>query len=264
MAVNNLPALSDEGEEEIRDRAARNMREHIVEQDWSIQLKIALACRKLASEEHAQTLAGQVTVRGENNTFWVNQLIGGFANQNQSSVLRVNEKMEVVEGSGIPNPGTRFHLWVYDARSDVNAIVHTHPPYSSALAMTGRELAVAHMDAAMFYDDCAYLPEWPGVPLANEEGRLISEALSNKHSILLASHGLLTTGRNLEQATFLAMQFERAARIQLLALGVGEIKPIRDELTKDAHDFLMSDSVCVGTFNGWVEEILRKEPDAAD
>ena len=52
---------------------------------------------------------------------------------------------------------------------DVRSIVHTHPPYCNALSMTGRNLEVAHMDAAMFWNDCAYLDEWPGVPVADDE-----------------------------------------------------------------------------------------------
>ena len=232
--------------------------------NWSIQLKIALACRKLAREEHSQTLAGHVTVRANDNTFWVNQLMGGFANITQSTVIRVNKDLEVVEGNGLATPGMRFHLWVYKARPDINSIVHTHPPFASALAMIGRELAVAHMDSAMFYNDCAYLPEWPGVPLADEEGRIISEALGDKHSLLLASHGLLATGRNIETATVLAMQFERACRLQLLAESAGKIKPIEDKHAQEAHDFQLSDGVVKGNFNGWACQILREEPDIED
>jgi L-fuculose-phosphate aldolase len=242
----------------------QRIHENITKHGWSTQLKIALACRKLASEEHAQTLAGQVTVRAEDNTFWANQLMGGFANLTQSTVLRVNENLEVVQGNGIPNPAIRFHLWIYKARPDINAIVHTHPPFSSALSMTGKELAVAHMDVTMFYKDCAYLPMWPGVPLADEEGKLISEALGDKHSILLASHGLLTTGNNIEQATYLAMQFERAARIQLLAESLGKIKLIKDKSAQEAHDFLLSESVVKATFNSWASELLREQPDTED
>jgi L-fuculose-phosphate aldolase len=55
--------------------------------------------------------------------------------------------------------------------------VHTHLPYCSALSVTGQPLIAAHMDTAMFYDDCAYLPEWPGPPIGDEEGRIIHEAL---------------------------------------------------------------------------------------
>lgn len=242
----------------------KQIHQSLAQYDWSIQLKIAFSCRKLASEEHSQTLAGHVTVRAEDKTFWVNQLMGGFGNTTQSSVIRVNEDLKVVEGNGIANPGMSFHLWVYKARPDINSIVHTHPPFASALAMTGKELAVAHMDVAMFYKDCSYLSEWPGVPLADEEGQIISEALGNRHSLLLASHGILTTGRNIETATVLAIQFERACRLQLLAESVGTIKPIEDHHAQKAHDFQLGDAVVKGNFNSWACQILREQPDIKD
>ena len=100
--------------------------------------------------------------------------------------------------------------------------------------------------------------------MTDEEGKLISEALGDKHSILLASHGLLTTGKNIEQATYLAMQFERAARIQLLAESIGKIKLIKDESAQEAHDFLLSEGVVKATFNSWASQLLREQPDTED
>jgi len=236
----------------------------IADRDWTVSLKIALSCRKLAIEGHAQTLAGHVTARGENGTIWANQLLGGFATLCQSTVIRVNDNLDVIEGNGIPNPGMRFHQWVYKARPDINSIVHTHPPYTSALAMTGKELVVAHMDATMFYNDCAYLAEWPGVPLADKEGQIISEALGNKKSILLANHGLLTTGKTLEEAVYLAIQFERAARLQLLAESIGKIKTIKEEYAQEAHDFLLSEGVVLGQFYSWADQLYKEQPDVRD
>src|SRR2546430_9842922 len=52
-------------------------------------------------------------------------------------------------------------IWIYRQRPDVNAIVHTHAPYASALAATGHRLRTIHMDSAMLHG-CAHLPEWPG------------------------------------------------------------------------------------------------------
>ena len=150
----------------------------------SVQLKVAIACRKLALDGHCATLAGQITVRHDQETYWTAPLKEGFANVTQSTVIRVNNKMDVVEGNAIPNPGMQFHLWVYRSRPDVKAIVHTHPPFASALSMTGKALAVAHMDASVFYEDCGHLQVWPGVPIADEEGRRISEALEDKRAVL--------------------------------------------------------------------------------
>ena len=95
----------------------------------------------------------------------------------------------------------------------------------------------------------------------NAEGRIISEALGDKRSILLANHGLLTVGKSLEEATYLALQLERAARLQILAESIGEIQPIDDASGRDAHDFLLQDSIVYGSFNAWSEEILRLQPD---
>jgi len=257
-------AVLNETEAESHARWTAGMNQSLAQADWPIQLKLAIACRKLAAHGHCTTLAGQITARHDNDTFWTAPLKAGFANVTQSSIVRFDRNMDVVEGNEMPNPGVQFHLWVYEKRPDVQAIVHTHPPHASALSMTGKSLVVAHMDATMFYEDCGHLKEWPGVPVANEEGRLISEALGDKRSVLLANHGYLTVGPTLEEALYLGVLFEEAARMQLLAEAVGEIQPIAPERAREAHDFLLKPAVVNGTFNSWAAEILRRQPDVQD
>jgi L-fuculose-phosphate aldolase len=156
----------------------------------------------------------------------------------------------------------RFHLWIYRARPEINSIVHTHPPYCSAVSMVGAKLAVAHMDATVFHEDCAFLAEWPGVPVANEEGKLIAAALGSRRSILLAHHGLLTVGKTLEEAVYLAVLLEQAAQLSVLARSIGEIRPVPAELAQVAHDFLLKESIVNGTFDYWARCTARKHPEA--
>ena len=139
--------------------------------------------------------------------------------------------MNVLAGEGSygirePNPATRFHLWVYRARADVQAIVHTHPPAASVLAAAEQPLVVAHMDATPLFDDMAFLPDWPGLPTADREGELIAGGLGTKHAMLLAHHGLLAAGRSVAEAAFLAVFIERMARLQVDAAPLGGVKPI--------------------------------------
>lgn len=54
-------------------------------------------------------------------------------------MVLVDEDLKPLQGAR-PNPGVRFHVWIYGKRPDVNAIVHTHAPYASALAATGMPL----------------------------------------------------------------------------------------------------------------------------
>jgi L-fuculose-phosphate aldolase len=163
----------------------------------------------------------------------------------------------------MPNPSTRFHLWVYRARPDVRCILHTHPPHVSALSMLGEELAVAHMDTTMFYEDCAYLPDWPGVPFGDEEGEIIAGALGQKHAILLGHHGQLVACATIEEAAVLAIFIERAAKMQLRARAVGPIRPIRPELAREARQYRLKSKAIEATFNYFARQILRDQGDGA-
>lgn len=251
--------------EEIAHRVDRRMTDSLVAADFTPRQKLALACRILADDGHARTLAGQITVRAdEPNMYWTTSFAAGLADTTAANLVRMDRDMNVVEGQGMANPAVRFHLWIYGARPELNCIVHTHPPYASALSMTGQPLHVAHMDAMVFYDDCAFLERWPGVPLANEEGRLICEGLGKKRSILLAHHGLLTTGATLEEAVYLAVLFEHAAQLQVLAGGVGSIREVPRDLALGAHDFLLKESVIKGTFSYWARRAAQRHPGALD
>jgi L-fuculose-phosphate aldolase len=232
------------------------------EGSWSEKDKFVLGCRLLAQEGHAQSLAGQITLRdADADTFWTTQFTIGLAETRLGNMVRVRDDMSVVEGEGSPNPGVRFHLKIYASRPDLACIVHTHPPYTSALSMLKTPLVVAHVDTCMLYDDCAFLAEWPGVPLADDEARLIAGALGDKRSILMAHHGLLTTGLSLEEAVYRAINFERAARLQVLAAGCGEIQPVNRREALDARAFLTSDKMVSSTFGYWARQALRACPD---
>jgi L-fuculose-phosphate aldolase len=245
-------------------RASDEMAQHFISANYDVRQKLALAGRMLAREDHESGLAGQITGRAERpGTFWTARFGYGLDEVTASSLLLVDDDLNPVEGDGMPNPSTRFHLWVYRARPDVNCILHTHPPHISALSMLGEELAVAHMDTTMFFEDCAYLPEWPGVPFGDEEGEIIANALGQKHAILLAHHGQLVACGTVEEAAVLAVFMERAAKMQLRARAVGPIKPIRPELAREARQYRLKPKAIEATFNYFARQILRDQGDVA-
>ena len=201
----------------------------------------------LADEGHESGLAGQLTARGPGDgTFWTLPLGLAFDEAEDASWLLIDDALEVLEGKGSfgirePNPATRFHLWIYGARPDVHAILHTHPPACSALAAAEVPLVVAHMDATPLFEDIAFLPRWPGLPTADREGEIISAALGSCHAVLLAHHGMLTAGKSVQEAAFLAVFMERMARQQIDAAAVGGARPIDAEEARRARDFLRRD-----------------------
>ena len=160
------------------DRVSREMQEDFQPAALPVREALAAACRILAREGHESGLAGQVTARGEQpGTWWTLQFGYGFEEATPERMVLVDEDLKPLQG-GRPNPGTRFHIWIYGKRPDVNAIIHTHAPYASALAATGRPLKTIHMDSAMLHGT-AHLAEWPGVPVADDEGRIMVIVFGN-------------------------------------------------------------------------------------
>ena len=217
----------------------------------------------LADEKHESGLAGQITARGPiPNTYWTLPLGLSFDEATPASWLLIDDQMRLIEGEGAhgirePNPATRFHLWVYKSRPDVNAIVHTHPPAASALAAAECPLVVAHMDATPLFEDMVYLPEWPGLPTADKEGEIIATALGPHHAMLLAHHGLLTAGRSVQEAAFLAVFMERMAQLQINASTLGGVRPIDPVEARRARDFLRTDRIMNITFDAWTRRANR-------
>ena len=239
------------------ERVSREMEADFASIRFSRREALALACRILAREGHESGLAGQVTARGDKpGTWWTLQFGYGFEEATPERMILVDEDLKPLE-AGRPNPGVRFHIWIYGKRPDVQAIIHTHAPFASALAATGQPLKTIHMDSAMLHGT-AHLPEWPGVPVADDEGRIISGALGNAKTILLSNHGLLAAGSSVEESAYLAVFFERAARMQVRAMAAGGFKEVKPELAAEARDFLLQDSIVRATFAYWARRAAQE------
>lgn len=244
--------------EDYTKRANRELQQNMDRSELNLRQQLTIAARMMALEGHDAGVAGQLTAKGEEpGTYWTLRLGYGFEEATPDLFLLVDEDLKTLDGEGHPNPATRFHTWVYMVRPDLNAIFHAHPPYLSAMSMLEEPLVVAHMDQTMFTDNCAFLAEWPGLPIADEEGRIISEALGDKMSIILAHHGYLTSGKSVAEATFFCVYLERAAKLQMRASSVGKVKPVKRDLAIESRNFLNSPMVIDTTFEYYRRTVVN-------
>lgn len=255
----------NEPKAEIVARSLAQMDSEVAVHTWTARQKLALTCRILFDGGHDSGLAGQITSRADDpNTYYTQPFGRGFDEITPGNLLLVDPDLKTLDGQGMPNPANRFHTWLYRARSDVNCIIHTHPMHVSALSMLEVPLEISHMDVCPLYEDCAFLEKWPGVPVGNEEGEIISTAIGDKRAILLAHHGMLVAGSTIEEACILALLMERAARLQLAAMQAGTIKPIPQALAKEAHDWTSTPKRHAVTFGYYARRALRNHPDCLD
>ena len=134
---------------------------------------------------------------------------------------------EQVDGKLKPSSETKFHLAIYQARPDVNAILHSHQVHATTIACMGIELPAVH-----------YLIGWCGdkVPLApyatfgtQALSDNILSVLGDYRACLLENHGLITLGTDLNQAFDIAEELELVAQIYIQAKAMGEPKLLNQE-----------------------------------
>ncbi|OBK15939.1 aldolase [Mycobacterium asiaticum] len=248
---------------ELMRRAQDRLTAQEVESDLTTRQKLALTCRALFDAGHDSGLAGQITARAEEaGTYYTQRLGLGFDEITEDNLLLVDEDLNVLQGDGMANPANRFHSWIYRARPDVQCVVHTHPFHVAALSMLEVPLVVSHMDTTPLYDDCAFLANWPGVPVGNEEGEIITAALGDKKAALLAHHGQVVAGASIEEACSLAVLIERAAKLQLAAMAAGAVKELPEELAREAHDWTLTPARTRANFAYYARRALVRHPDA--
>jgi L-fuculose-phosphate aldolase len=152
--------------------------------------------------------------------------------------------------SGPLNPSTewRFHLDITRSRPDVGAIVHTHSTYATVLAIARKEIPACHYMIAAFGGPtirCAGYARYGTQELSD----LALHALEGRNGCLLANHGMLALGANLEKAMWHAMELETLARQYYLSLALG-------------NPFILSDEQIAETACGFASYGLRDAPGA--
>lgn len=129
----------------------------------------------------------------------------------------------IVDGPTVPSSEWRLHTQLYRHVDGVSSVIHTHSPYATAFAVTGREVPLILVEMVPFLG--GGIPVAPfSFPGTDEVGMNAARTLNDRHrnAALLKNHGVVAVGKSVEQAYLRAEYVEDAAREYALALQVGE------------------------------------------
>jgi L-fuculose-phosphate aldolase len=134
----------------------------------------------------------------------------------------------VVRGAGKPSSEWRFHRDIYAARSEVDAIVHTHSPSATSLACLGRPIPAFHYMVAAAGGHDIRVADY-----ATFGGQQLSDnalvALEGRRACLLDRHGVIATGNDCRRALALAVEVENLAEMYCRVLALGEPRVLDGE-----------------------------------
>lgn len=143
-------------------------------------------------------------------------------------VVVMNREMEIVEGTRKPSIEFALHISIMNAREDVNAVIHTHPIFSSAFCVTGQEIPGISEDFVQIVGDkvinCDY--SLPGTP---ELAKNVVAGLGDRNAVLIPNHGTVCVGADIPAALKICHVVEKSAQIYIYARLLGTPQVISEE-----------------------------------
>jgi L-fuculose-phosphate aldolase len=123
--------------------------------------------------------------------------------------------------AGKPSSEWHFHRDILAQRPEVNAVVHCHSPFATTLACLRRDIPPFHYMIALAGGDTVRCATYAlfGTEALSEAALL---ALTDRKACLLANHGMIALGRDLDEALAMAVEVESLCENYWRALQVGE------------------------------------------
>jgi L-fuculose-phosphate aldolase len=152
-------------------------------------------------------------------------------------VVVLDLDLNIVDGKRIPSVEKHTHLAVYRARRDVNAVLHTHPLYSTVLGVNHMDLPAVSEDFAQLVGDKIICSEYalPGTP---ELGEKVAAGLgAERNAVLLPNHGTVNVAPDMPTALTVCHVVEKSAQIYIMALSIGTPHLISAEDIKAMQDY---------------------------
>ncbi|WP_319561111.1 class II aldolase/adducin family protein [Marispirochaeta sp.] len=143
-------------------------------------------------------------------------------------IVVMNRNKEIVWGKRKPSIEYGLHISIMNIRQDINAVIHTHPIYSSAFAVTLQEIPGISEDFVQIVGDKVICAEYslPGTP---ELAANVAKAIGERNAVLIPNHGTVCIGSDVEGALKICHVVEKTAQIYILAKSIGTPHVISDE-----------------------------------
>jgi ribulose-5-phosphate 4-epimerase/fuculose-1-phosphate aldolase len=196
-----------------------------------LRKKVATACRILARQGLCD-YAGTVSARIPGTDRILINCQVGFPNMlftAPENVMILDITGKVMGSRRVAPNETPAHFCIYEARSDVNSIAHTHPFFTTVFSMSGTRILPVFI-RGLKSTSC-------GIPVFRRSdeisttalGKAAARTLGSGYTCLLRAHGMVTAGRTVEETCLEAINVEQSAKMQFLASLIGEPQRISKE-----------------------------------
>jgi L-fuculose-phosphate aldolase len=192
-----------------------------------IKQQLIVAGKVLVAEGQDDFTRGHISMRvpGDPKLFFMKPHSMGLDEITMKNILTIDLEGNVVAGTARRHSEVYIHSEILKVRADVNCVIHTHPTYSVALSATGRPIKAYSQPGAMFAGEVGVYTDTITLIRSHAMGAGVAKALGRGRAVLLKNHGIVMTGKTIEEAVIGTIMLENAATIQLLTEAAGDPAP---------------------------------------
>jgi L-ribulose-5-phosphate 4-epimerase len=196
---------------------------------------------------------GHCSARRDANSFYINSGASVRGALTVDDIVTVDLDGNLVEGTARPPLEFHIHSEVYRARPDVNAVMHTHPQWSTFLTMTGVKYQAVYAQGVLLGD--IPLMDSPLSVNTKPMGEKLAATLGSGPAALLKAHGAVTVGADVVEAFVLAAYLEENSYRQYMAMQIGEPYVFSEAEQKACREKLWSANLFKKTWDHYYSKL---------
>ncbi|MCS7098249.1 MAG: class II aldolase/adducin family protein [Candidatus Methanomethyliaceae archaeon] len=148
-----------------------------------------------------------------------------------SDIVKIDMNGNVLSGFLKPSREGKLHIAIYRARPDVSAIIHAHNPFTVGITLAGKKIEPVNYEAWTMFKDVPILEfKLPG---SEDLANLVAQNIKSNSAVILQNHGVVTVGKTLMEALYIAETLEEVSTMIFVASCLGGAKLIPREYMKD-------------------------------
>jgi L-fuculose-phosphate aldolase len=182
--------------------------------------------RRIWQQALSPGTAGNISIRLSSGDILISPTLTSIGFMETENICLIDLHGNIKSVGTKPSSEHKLHLFIYRNRPEINAVIHAHPPYASAFAVTGKELSTYIQPETFVFLGKVPLIKY-GTPSTDELTTNLEPFLGKDFdNFLLQNHGVLCIGEDLERTYYNLETLENLAKVTVIARSIGGEKEI--------------------------------------
>ncbi|AFH48443.1 L-fuculose-phosphate aldolase [Ignavibacterium album JCM 16511] len=198
----------------------------------SVKEQIVKVCHLVYQNKFVAAYDGNISARTENNSLYITRSGICKGDVTIDDIIETDYNGNIISGKGKISTENKLHLYIYKNRKDVNAVVHCHPVYATALGLVEENFLEHYFPEVLLtlgkIPVCKY-----ATPSTKEVTDSINDFITDSNAFILQNHGAVTVGSCVMDAYYKMEKLEHAAETIFVAKAIGNPRKLTKKNIRD-------------------------------